>query len=353
MRFKSFMATLETLNIDAFLVSDVKNVYYFTGFRDVSNSALNLLITPKDEPILLVPMLSFSAANKNAKNCIVIGLNFGEKNIDKLFALIRNLRAKTIHFDSLPVQTYVKIIKMLDIFFVPNPELVMALRRIKDQTEISYIRKACELASIGVNAGMEAIKPGVKEYEIAATMEYAMRRSGSEGTSFETIVASGPRSVYPHGMASTRVIQKGDLVTLDLGATYAGYCSDITRTVVVGVSSSKQSQILDLVFRANTEALHKLCAGEKAKDIDSVARGILTQEGYGKYFIHGLGHGVGLSVHELPVISPSSQDILEDGNVVTNEPGLYIENFGGVRIEDTVLVKKDRAERLTDAPYFL
>ena len=353
MRVKSLKKTLENSDIDAYLVTDTKNVYYFTGFRDISEATLNLLITPEDESILLVSQLSLSAANKNAKNCSVRGVYFGEKIINKLIDLIKKLGAKTIHFDNLSSKTYIEITERLDTNFVPNPELVMDLRRVKDETELAHIRKACKLATIGIQAGIEAIKPGVKEYEIAAVMEYAMRAMGSEGASFETIVASGPRSAYPHGLANNRMIKKGDLVTIDLGATYAGYCSDITRTVVASEPSPKQSRILNLVFRAQGEAFQKFCAGAKAKDVDASARNVLTDGGYGKYFIHGLGHGVGLSVHESPVLSPSSEDILEEGNVVTNEPGVYIEGFGGVRIEDMVLIRKNRVERLTVAPYYL
>lgn len=180
-----------------------------------------------------------------------------------------------------------------------------------------------------------------------------MRVKGSEGTAFETIVASGFRSAYPHGLSTAKKIKDGELVVIDIGATYEGYCSDITRTVIAGKSSSKQRRLLNLVFKAQEEAFQRIHSGVDAKGIDAYARKIFTDNKYEKYFFHGLGHGVGLDIHESPTLSPSSTDILEEGNVITDEPGIYIEGFGGVRIEDMVLVKKNNGERLTKAPYYL
>lgn len=341
MRLESLQKGLEKLGVAAYLITDVRNIYYFTGFRDITDATMYLVVTPNSAPILLVSPLSFIAAKENAQNCEVLPVVFGEKIIGNLIDVLKNLGGKSLHFDSLLAQTYLEIKKKINMKLVPNPELILSLRKIKDEAELVNIRKAANLAVIGLKSGVEFIRPGIKEYEVAAQIEYAMRTLGSEGASFETIVASGPRSVYPHGLANNRVIQKGDLVTIDLGATYAGYCSDLTRTVVVGGPSLEQSKILNLVFQAHTAALQAFRAGIKAKDVDAAARKVLTEAGYGKYFIHGLGHGVGLSVHELPVLSINSKDVLEDGNVVTNEPGIYIENFGGVRIEDLILIRKD------------
>jgi len=353
MRVESLRNSLRNTEVDAYLVTEVKNVYYFTGFMDISGSTLNLLITLEDDPILLVPQLSLTAAEENARNCVVKESPFGGEMLDKLIKEIGDLKVKTTYFDNLPSITYLELIKRLDVKFTPNPGLVWALRRVKDETELAYIRKAAELAVIGVEAGVEAIRPGVKEYEVAAEMEYAMRAKGSGGTSFETVVASGPRSAYPHGLCSDRVINEGDLVTIDLGAVYAGYCSDMTRTVVAGKPSPRQLRLLSLVSRAQEEAFQNIRAGARARDVDASARRVLADGDCGEYFIHGLGHGVGLDIHEPPRLSPSSEEILEEGNMVTDEPGVYVEGFGGVRIEDMVLVGRDRGERLTIAPYYL
>ena len=353
MRLDFFRNTLKKTNADAYLITDTKNVYYFTGFRDIPEAALNLVVGLEDAPILFVSPLSMTAATENVKNCRIKGLAFGKKMIDAFITLMTEMGVKEIHYDSLLSHIHLELVKRLNIKFVPNPELATRLRRIKDETELTYVRKASELADQGIQAGIEAIKPGMKEYEVAAAAEHAMRSRGSEGTSFETIVASGPRSAYPHGLATTRVIHEGDLVTVDLGATYAGYCSDLTRTVVAGHPSVKQLQMLNLVSRAQETAFQKFSAGVKAKDVDSSARAALANSGYAPYFIHGLGHGIGLSLHESPTLSPSSEDTLEERNVVTVEPGVYIKGFGGVRIEDMVLIHKNKGERLTKVPWYL
>jgi len=201
-----------------------------------------------------------------------------------------------------------------------------------------------------MNAAVEAVKPGVHEYEVAAEAEYAMRIKGSDGTAFETIVASGPRSAYPHGLCSDRVIHEGDFVTIDLGAMHRGYRCDITRTVIAGKPSKKQQELFNLVLNAQKLGVESIHAGVKGKDADSSVREALSKAGYGEYFIHGLGHGVGLDIHEPPSLSQTSEDTLAEGNVVTVEPGVYLPKFGGVRIEDTVLVLKDYAERFTKTP---
>jgi Xaa-Pro aminopeptidase len=302
---------------------------------------------------LFVSPLSSAAARKHAKNCVIAEIRFPDTMYSLLAEAIRSHSVRLIYLDSLTYKTYLELAKRVDTKFVSNPELILNLRMIKDENEQSNIRKACEIAGVGVEVGAEAIKPGVKEYEVAAEVEYAMRVKGSEGVSFETIVASGPRSAFPHGVSSSRTIRESDLVILDLGATYAGYCSDITRTFVAGKPLSRCLQILNLVFKAQNEAFSNIRAGVKGKDVDAVARKVIADNGYGEHFIHGLGHGVGLDVHESPMLSPTSKDTLQEGNIVTDEPGVYIEGFGGVRIEDTVLVRENRGERLTVAPYYM
>ena len=347
MRLESLKSSLRDIGADAYLATDTKNVYYFTGFMDIPEASLGLVVVPERDPVLLVSPLSLAAASASVKDCLVMSVGFGEKIVDKLADVIKSSGAGTVHFDSLSSQTYLELAKRLGIErlgekMVADPELVLALRGVKDEAELNYIRRAGELASLGVEAGVEAVKPWAKEYEVAAAAEYAMRAAGSEGTSFETIVASGPRSAYPHGLASDRVIKGGDLVTIDLGATFGGYCSDLTRTVVAGEPSTEQLRILNLVAEAQRVAIQKIAGGIEARAVDAVAREVLAGGGCGGYFIHGLGHGVGLSVHESPVLSPGSGDVLREGNVVTAEPGVYIVGFGGARIEDMVLVHENR-----------
>lgn len=212
------------------------------------------------------------------------------------------------------------------------------------------MKEAAAWTDVGARVGMEWVRAGVREYEVAAEIEYAMRRRGSEGAAFETVVASGPRSAHPHGVASDRVIARGDAVVLDLGAVYRGYRCDITRTVFVGAPSPQQAAVFQAVMGAHDAALQGMRDGVEARGVDQQARQVLAAQGWDAYFIHGLGHGVGLDIHEPPTLSPESEDILVAGNVVTDEPGVYLPGFG-VRIEDTVLIQREDGQKLTQAPY--
>jgi Xaa-Pro dipeptidase len=209
------------------------------------------------------------------------------------------------------------------------------------------------LASEGMRVACEVVAAGVKEYEVAAEIEYAMRKQGSSGTAFETIVASGSYSAFPHGGCSDREIRKGDLVVVDIGATYKFYRSDMTRTLVAGKPSEKQKKLYQIVKTAQDKAFEALKPNVKAKDVDAAARKIIADAGFGECFVHSLGHGVGLEVHEPPTLSPESKEVLAVGNVVTVEPGIYLVGYGGIRIEDTVLVQRSGAEKLTSGPYAL
>jgi Xaa-Pro aminopeptidase len=228
--------------------------------------------------------------------------------------------------------------------------LVEELRARKDKDETAFIEEAVRLADEAFKEVLPLIRPGVPEREVALQLEYFMRRMGAEGAAFKTIVASGYRSALPHGVASSRIMAPGDFVTLDFGAVYNGYHSDITRTVVLGRPEKKQEEIYQLVLEAQMSAIESLRAGIKASDVDGAARRIIEQAGYGKQFGHGTGHGVGLSIHEKPRLSAKDQSLLEEGMVVTIEPGIYLPGWGGVRIEDTVLVLNGGCRVLTRTP---
>jgi Xaa-Pro aminopeptidase len=227
------------------------------------------------------------------------------------------------------------------------------LRKVKDEKEIELMRKAGELTGIGMKAASETIRPGVKEIEVATEIEYAMRRKGSYGTAFDTIVASGIRSAYPHGGCADREIHKGDLVVVDIGATYQNYRSDMTRTITAGKPTEKQQKLYEVVRKAQEKAYQAIKPRAKAEDIDAAARKVITDAGYGEFFVHSLGHSIGLETHEMPRLAPGIKDKLTVGNVVTNEPGIYFPGFGGIRIEDSVLVQKGKGEKLTVGPYSL
>jgi Xaa-Pro dipeptidase len=232
-------------------------------------------------------------------------------------------------------------------------QLIRDLRKVKDPQEISLIREACRIADTGMKTAQEVIRPGIKEKEVAAEAEYAMRKAGSDGVAFDTIVASGYCCAYPHGTFLEKTIHDGDLVVVDLGATWRFYHSDITRTFVAGKPSEKQAKMFEAVKLAQKSAFKAIAPDVWARDVDATARLVITDAGFGDFFVHNLGHGVGLEVHEAPVLSPDSKDLLGVGNVLTVEPGVYLPGYGGVRVEDTVLVNENCAEKLTLTPYTL
>lgn len=231
--------------------------------------------------------------------------------------------------------------KLFDVNMIPLKESSGEIRIIKEEEELENIKKAAEITDLAFSHILGYIKPGITEIDIALELEYFMKKNGASGNSFDSIVASGLRSSMPHGVATDKKINNGDLLTIDFGCVYNGYCSDMTRTIVVGKANEEQKKIYNIVLKAQKEALLHIRAGVSGKDVDKVARDIISEAGYGDNFGHGLGHGVGLAIHEEPRLSPMGNRVLEKNMVVTNEPGIYISGFGGVRIEDLVAVGED------------
>lgn len=225
--------------------------------------------------------------------------------------------------------------------------LVERLRMVKEPAEIEQIRAAVLLASGLFDHLLHVIKPGVKESDVAAELEHAARRDGAEGMSFETIVASGTRSALPHGRASSQPIQKNGLVILDFGVILAGYCSDMTRTVCVGAPSKRQAKLYRAVLDAQLAAIARVSPGRRVSEVDQAARSVLQKAGWGRYFTHSTGHGVGIEVHESPRVAKGQAERLQPGMVITVEPGVYLPGEGGVRIEDMVVVTESGCEVLT------
>jgi Xaa-Pro aminopeptidase len=239
---------------------------------------------------------------------------------------------------------------------LPGKELVPLvgdlddLRMVKDDGELRVLGRCAELASSSFLAILDTIKPGAVERDIALALEFAMKTAGADDKSFDFIVASGPRGALPHGKAGARIIENGELVTIDFGALYQGYHSDETVTLAVGSPDARQKEIYGVVKDAHDRALDAVRPGVSLKELDGKARSYIERKGYGRYFGHGLGHGVGLEVHEKPVVSYKSDGVAEEGMVFTIEPGIYIPNWGGVRIEDTVVVTSDGCLSLTRVP---
>jgi Xaa-Pro aminopeptidase len=228
--------------------------------------------------------------------------------------------------------------------------MVERLRAVKDANELSRLRDAAELISRVFTDTLQLIRPGMRETELAAEIEYRMKQAGANGTSFETIVASGIRSAWPHAHPSSKTLEKNELVVFDQGAILRRYCSDMTRTVFLGRSPKKVCQMYGAVLEAQEAAKNAIRPGVKAEAVDRAARNALQKHGLARYFTHSTGHGLGLEVHEIPRLGRGDRTLLEEGMVLTVEPGVYLEGLGGIRIEDDVVVTSTGARTLTTAP---
>jgi Xaa-Pro dipeptidase len=341
---------LEDGKFDGFLIFNSANLTYLTGFSGASA----LLIPKSGESRVYVYGVNYAQAEAELGDFRVDLVKRGESLMGKI-AEASALEIKRLAVDASSLEGWRALSEALggEKKVEVDSSCLQELRKVKDESEIELLRKAAELTSEGMRVAREVVAAGVKEYEVAAEIEYAMRKQGSSGTAFETIVASGLTSAFPHGGCSDREIHEGDLVVVDVGATYKFYRSDMTRTFVAGKPSEKQKKLYEIVRAAQAEAFEAVKPNVKAKDVDAVARKVIADAGYGDYFVHSLGHGVGLEVHEPPTLSPDSEDVLAVGNVVTVEPGVYLVGYGGVRIEDTVLVQKNGAEKLTNGAYSL
>ena len=336
---------------DGYLVRSPVNMFYFAG---VSGGAM-LAVTNDGMATLYVYGVNYEQIKADAKNCTVKRAKHWKDFTAKLQKQFKEQKLKNLAFDTMNFEENRKLQKVFNasLSLEPKSEYVWNLRRIKDDDELKKMRVAAELTVKGMEVAQEKMIAGLREFEVAAEIEYGMRVHGSQGVAFETIVASGPHSAYPHGGCGDRRMKTGDVVVVDIGATYQHYRSDMTRTFVIGNPSEKQERIYDIVKEAQQDAFMDMKNGANAKDIDARARETIKKAGYGESFVHGLGHGIGLEVHEQPLLNSRSKDTLKTRNVVTDEPGIYIVGFGGFRAEDTVLISQSKTERLTDGHYNL
>ena len=341
----------EKKGFDGFFVADEMNLLYLTGVP----GAACLLIPKKGEGTVYVYGVNYEMVKAEAKGFRVEVVKRGENLVEKMAPQFKVSKIKKLATDGISYDTYRMIAKGLrgKAKVKVQSGLMFELRKVKEEQEVELMRKAGNLTSLGMKVAYETVRPGLTEIEVAAEVEYAMRKKGGWGVAFETIVASGVRSAYPHGGCESRKIRSGDVVVVDMGAMYEYYRSDITRTIVAGKPTEKQNKHYAVVKEAQEKAYQAIKPKAKGKDVDMVARKVIEAAGYGDLFNHGLGHGVGLEVHEAPVLGPTSKDRLGVGNVVTDEPGIYFVGYGGFRIEDTVLVQKGQGEKFTKAPYTL
>lgn len=329
---------------EAVFISGYPNIFYYSGF---TSEDAYLLISHEGKYIITDSRYTIQA-REQAQGFEVFDIKDG---FEKFFA---KTTAKYIGYeeDVMSVHEYKRLRSRLaeGQDFVSMQKLINEQRRIKDADEIKKIAAAEEIGDMAFEHILKHIKTGMTEREIALELEFFMKKQGAFALSFDTIAASGARSAMPHGLASDKLIENGDFLTLDFGCIFEGYCSDMTRTVVVGKANDKQKEIYDTVLKAQLAALDKIKTGIPCCDVDAAARSIITDAGYGDNFGHGLGHSVGIEIHENPSFSPKCSDIIENGHVITVEPGIYVDGFGGVRIEDLISVQNDEVINLTKSP---
>jgi len=353
LRLDNFKSYLASRNVDVALIVSHENIQYITGFYTTTYPPKDayLVIPVHGEPLLIVPSVNYHEALREVKLGSVEKLPQGSTFIEFVKGVLKGLRLKGamgIEDELLPYGFVKRLRRALKIkSFTSISEGLKRIRSVKDSEELQLIKKAVATAEKGLERASEVIKAGVKEFEVAAEAEYAMRMYGGQGIAFDTIVASGPLSAYPHATTTDKVIQRGDFVIVDIGTRILGYRSDVTRTFIAGSVSAKQRRLYEAVLEAQKRALNVIKSGIRASKPDREARYYISRRGLGEWFTHGLGHGIGLNVHEPPTLSPTSNDVLREGNVVTVEPGVYVEGFGGVRIEDMVYVKSEGVELLT------
>ncbi|MBS4100055.1 M24 family metallopeptidase [Tsukamurella paurometabola] len=326
--------------LDALLVTDLDNVRYLAGFTG-SNGALLIAADPADDAIATDGRYLTQVAEQSGDLRAVI-----ERDVAK--ALLAEARG-TVGFEATAV-SYADHARLApEAHLVPTTRLVETLREVKDDGEIELLRRACAISDQALAALVDegAIRPGATETQVARRLENLMYELGAEAVAFETIVAAGPNSAIPHHRPTDAVLAAGDFVKIDFGARFRGYHADETRTFVLGEPAAWQREIYDVVRAAQTAGREALVPGADVRAIDGAARSVIEAAGYGEQFLHGLGHGVGVQIHEAPTLGKLGSGTLSDGAVVTVEPGVYLPGRGGVRIEDTLVVRADGPELLT------
>ena len=334
--------------LDAILVSQVENRRYLSGF---TGSAGFLLISEKDA-VLATDFRYVEQAKGQAPDFEIFRT---EGDLDNWFAeLASSIEAKRIGFEAsdLSFSTFQKLVQVKGekgLELVPTEELVESLRAIKDEGELELIIKAVELADAVFEEIAPSIRPGMTEKGVAWEIERFVREKGSASVPFNIIVASGPNSALPHATPTERTIGRGEPVVIDMGARFEGYCSDLSRTICIGDGDETFHKIYDLVLGAQLTAIATIGAGMSGEEADALARTVIEQGGYGEAFGHSLGHGVGLAPHEQPRLGKGSSTVLSDGMVFTIEPGIYVKGWGGVRIEDMVVLEESKVRVLSRA----
>ncbi|MGM0898147.1 MAG: M24 family metallopeptidase [Bacillota bacterium] len=343
MKLMKLREQMQKRELDSLLVTNPYNLRFITGFTGTAGLAL---ITPNDA-WFITDFRYTEQAGEQVKEFKVVQAQKGL--LDEVARIAQEAAVERLAFeqDYMTFATYSQYKEKLSATLEPVSGLIEKLRMVKTPEEIEVLKAAAKIADDAFEHICTYIKPGMTELQVSNELEFFMRSQGATSSSFDIIVASGLRSALPHGVASDKEIEQGDLITLDFGALYNGYVSDITRTIAVGEPSDKLKEIYQVVLDSQVLALEKIKPGMTGIEADAIARDYIKAKGYGEAFGHSTGHGIGLEVHEGPGLSFRSETVLEPGMAVTVEPGIYLPGIGGVRIEDDILITETGNERLT------
>ncbi|WP_342528869.1 Xaa-Pro peptidase family protein [Chryseomicrobium sp. FSL W7-1435] len=343
MKLEKVRQALTDSSLSALLVTNPHSRRYLTGFTGTAGVAL----VTQSEAFFITDFRYTEQANAQ-----ITGYTLVEQKttlIEAVAQVVKENGLDKVGFEqeAMTFAEYDRYNKALEAELVPTTGIVEKIRLIKTEDELTIIKQACKIADDAYEHILTFIQPGMTELDVSNELEFFMRKQGATSSSFDIIVASGVRSALPHGVATHKVIEQGDFITLDFGAYYNGYVSDVTRTLAVGEPSEKLKEIYQVVLDSQLLALEKIKPGMTGKEADAIARDYIASKGYGEAFGHSLGHGIGLEVHEGPGLSSRSDVVLEPGMLITIEPGIYLPDIGGVRIEDDALVTETGVERLT------
>ena len=365
-RISKVRKKLKEAGLDGVFISSPVNCFYLTNFEKPSGDfrAIQLLITPSQIYILTNPLYEGSVRNwlptpsargrlANPHEIRIIVTSARRGLIENLRDLAGKNKIKALGFEAkdLRLTEYLKIKSSLkEVDLLAADDIFTDLRKIKDENEINSHSEAARITDLAFRQILKILKAGLTEKEVAAEIDYLLRKNGADGSAFETIVAGGPNSAIPHHKTGDRKIKSNEIVLLDFGARFGGYCSDMTRVVALGKVKKEVRDAYQEVLRSQETALAKIKPGMSGREADEVARRQLRGQKLAKYFIHNLGHNIGLNIHEPPSLGPRDPEKIEEGMVFSVEPGVYFNGKFGIRIEDTVVARKNGLELLTHSP---
>ncbi|ANU25734.1 M24 family metallopeptidase [Planococcus versutus] len=347
---------LKEQSIDAAFITDPYNVFYVSGFQSNPHERLlGVMVFAEAEPFLICPKMEMPDAKNAGWTGEIVGHEDTQNSMDILYqaAQSREIELKSLAIEKahMTVERHESLLSAFGSLSIAQlDDQLNAMRVIKDDAELEILREAAALADYAIEVAARTIKEGITEVEVMTEIELALKKRGVTHMSFDTTVLTGARAASPHGKTGDYKLKTGDLVLFDLGVVHKGYCSDITRTLALGEPGEEQKKVYDIVYRSEMAALEAVKPGVTAAELDQISRKVITDAGYGEYFTHRLGHGLGIDVHEFPSIHGENHMKMEKGMVFTLEPGIYVPGKVGVRIEDDVAVTTDGYEVLTKYP---